>query len=110
MSHVSRRDFIAASLATGVSATGSNGDSIQAPGAPAARSDDDPLGVRGDFPIVRARTYLNSAYITPVPTQVVAAGRAFVERKAERPISLGEMLRTTDEVRARGREHRGQRP
>ncbi len=63
-------------------------------------SQDDPLGVRGDFPIVRGRTYLNSAYITPVPDQVVAAGRAFVESKALRPIPLGEMLRKTDEVRA----------
>ena len=56
--------------------------------------------MRGDFPIVRGRTYLNSAYITPVPDQVVAAGRAFVESKAVRPIPLGEMLRKTDEVRA----------
>ena len=62
-------------------------------------SDDDPLGVRADFPIVRERTYLNSAYITPVPRQVVAAGQAFVESKSLRPIPLGDMLRKTDEVR-----------
>ena len=67
---------------------------------PVAPTADDPLGVRGDFPVVRGRTYLNSAYITPVPDQVVAAGRAFVESKALRPIPLGEMLRKTDDVRA----------
>ena len=62
-------------------------------------SDDDPLGVRADFPVVRARTNLNSAYIAPVPRQVVAAGQAFVESKSLRPIPLGEMLKKTDEVR-----------
>ena len=64
------------------------------------RSDDDPLGVRADFPIVRERIFLNSAYIAPIPHQVVAAGHAFVESKSIRPIQLGEMLRKTNEVRA----------
>ena len=40
----------------------------------------DPLGVRGDFPITANRTYLNSAYIAPMPTPVVAEGR--VDRPA----------------------------
>src|SRR5918992_816313 len=62
--------------------------------------DDDPLGIRGDFPIVRHGLYLNSAYITPVPSPVVDAGRDFVERKASKPIPLDEMLKKTDEVRA----------
>ena len=75
-------------------------ESIDLTSSESSASQDDPLGVRGDFPIVRGRTYLNSAYITPVPDQVVAAGRAFVESKAVRPIPLGEMLRKTDEVRA----------
>ena len=66
---------------------------------PRVRSDDDPLGVRADFPVVGARTYLNSAYIAPVPRQVVAAGQAFVESKSLRPIPLGDMLKKTDEVR-----------
>ena len=61
--------------------------------------DDDPLGVRADFPVVRTRTFLNSAYITPVPRQVVAAGQAFIESKSLRPIPLGDMLKKTDEVR-----------
>ena len=60
---------------------------------------DDPLGVRADFPVAGQRTYLNSAYITPVPRQVVAAGQAFVESKSTRPILLGDMLKKTNEVR-----------
>jgi selenocysteine lyase/cysteine desulfurase len=70
-------------------------ETTQTPGV-----DADPLGVRGDFPVTRDRTYLNSAYITPVPTQVAAAGRAFVDSKALRPIPLGDMLGKTNEVRA----------
>ena len=62
-------------------------------------SEDDPLGVRADFPVVRDGLYLNSAYITPVPAPVVDAGRAFVESKARNPISLDDMLKKTDEVR-----------
>jgi selenocysteine lyase/cysteine desulfurase len=60
---------------------------------------DDPLGVRRDFPAVRDGLYLNSAYIAPIPVQVADAARIFAERKASKPISLGEMLNTTDEVR-----------
>lgn len=68
--------------------------------AAAAIQGADPLAVRQDFPAAADRLYLNSAYIAPVPRQVAAAGRAFVEAKSERPISLGEMQRTADAVRA----------
>lgn len=60
---------------------------------------DDPLGVRHDFPVVRDGLYLNSAYIAPVPLPVAEAARLFAERKAAKPIPLGEMLAKTDEVR-----------
>jgi selenocysteine lyase/cysteine desulfurase len=102
MSNLSRRMFLAAtaSLGTGVSRAATAAPPAQGPGGSAAGSSDDPLGIRADFPVAKSRTYLNSAYITPVPTAVAAAGRAFVDRKAERPIPLGEMLRATNEVRA----------
>lgn len=90
---ISRREFVASAASLAATAAAPAVSFAQSTAA-------DPLGVRGDFPIVRGRTYLNSAYITPVPDQVVAAGRAFVESKAVRPIPLGEMLRKTDEVRA----------
>jgi selenocysteine lyase/cysteine desulfurase len=61
---------------------------------------DDPLGVRGDFPIVNDRIFLNSAYIAPIPRQVVAAGHAFLEEKANNSFQLGPLLRKCDEVRA----------
>jgi selenocysteine lyase/cysteine desulfurase len=59
----------------------------------------DPLGVRAEFPAAADRLYLNSAYIAPVPRPVAAAGRAFVDAKMERPISLGDMQRAADAVR-----------
>jgi selenocysteine lyase/cysteine desulfurase len=60
--------------------------------------DDDPLGVRADFPIVASRTFLNGAYITPSPAPAIAAARAFVEARA-RPMLVGDLLRKSGEVR-----------
>lgn len=60
---------------------------------------DDPLLVRGDFPVVEEGVYLNSPYITPSPRQVVDAGHVFWQAKAANPISLGDMLAETTRVR-----------
>ena len=98
---LSRRSFVAtaASLTAAASSFGIDPALASVSADARAASDDDPLGVRADFPIVRTRTYLNSAYITPVPRQVVAVGQDFVESKSVRPIPLGDMLKKTDEVR-----------
>ena len=63
------------------------------------RTPDDPLGVRGDFPITASRTYLNSAYIAPIPTPVVAAGTAFLVDKSKRPLEVGELLGADGKLR-----------
>ena len=67
--------------------------------AVAAAQAADPLGVRAQFPVAARRLYLNAAYIAPVPLAVAAAGRAFVDAKAEQPIGLGEMQKAADGVR-----------
>src|SRR5439155_1595212 len=67
----------------------------------AGAPENDPLGVRGDFPVVENGVYLNSAYITPVPLAVAAAARAFADAKARSPIPLDDMLKKADEVRGR---------
>jgi selenocysteine lyase/cysteine desulfurase len=90
---LSRRSFVAAA------ATLAAGTNLAAPARAELVGRDDPLGVRADFPITTMGAYLNSAYIAPVPNQVVAAGREFVEAKATRPIALGQMLARTDQVR-----------
>jgi selenocysteine lyase/cysteine desulfurase len=69
-------------------------------GASQAPTASDPLGVRGDFPAADASLYLDAAYITPTPRPVVEAGCTFAESKGHRPISLGDMLQRTDQVRA----------
>lgn len=56
--------------------------------------------MRADFPVADNVLFLNSAYITPTPRPVVAAGREFAEAKGSAPIALGDMLRKTDAVRA----------
>ena len=68
--------------------------------AQSADSSADPLGVRADFPAADKSLYLDAAYITPTPLPVADAGRAFADSKAHQPISLGDMLARTDQVRA----------
>jgi len=68
--------------------------------APTPEHADDPLGVRDDFPIVGNRVFLNSAYIAPIPRQVVAAGHAFLEEKSTNSFQLGPLLKKCDELRA----------
>ena len=64
-------------------------------------SNDDPLGVRPDFPAVEQSVYLDSAYITPSPLQAVEAAQDFAEAKARDPVSLGGMLQETNLMRQR---------
>lgn len=54
-----------------------------------------------DFLITRTRTYLNSAYIAPCPTQVTAAGQAFLERKGREPLGVGDLLRQVGETKGK---------
>jgi len=96
MTDLSRRSFI--SLAAAMAASASASPTV--PDLPSV-SDKDPLGVRGDFPITRNGTYLDSAYITPIPRQVVDAGKAFLEEKANHSFQLGPLLRSCDEARGR---------
>ncbi|MEP6691603.1 MAG: aminotransferase class V-fold PLP-dependent enzyme [Gemmatimonadaceae bacterium] len=94
-----RRSFVFAAASLAAAAVGGPTAAMVIPSLPLGR-DDDPLGVRGDFPIVNDRIFLNSAYITPIPRQVVAAGHAFLEEKATKSFQLGPLLAKCDEVRA----------
>ncbi len=79
-----RREFIGSVSAAAV---------IAQPGtaSPAAAAED-PLGVRGDFPVVEENVYLNCAYIAPSPVPVVDAVREFLDAKIRSPLSLGAMV------------------
>jgi selenocysteine lyase/cysteine desulfurase len=97
MTDLDRRSFVQAACLAAVTMTGT---SPSAPAVlPSAPPVADPLGVRADFPIVAQRTFLNSAYIAPIPRQVVAAGQAFLEEKARNSFQLGPLLNKCDEVR-----------
>lgn len=90
---IDRRSFVA--TAAGLAASAAVG-----PPAASASTVDDPLGVRADFPITGELAYLNSAYIAPIPRQVVAAGTAFLEEKSRRPLTLRDLLGTDETLRA----------
>ena len=84
-----RRDFL------GVTATAAVA-SLQ---RTAAAAQDDPLGVRGDFPALREFTFLNTAYTGLIPQAVVDAAREWTETRARRTYTVGEMLAKADEAR-----------
>jgi selenocysteine lyase/cysteine desulfurase len=98
MAPLDRRSFISAAAA--VAAAGMAVPAVaRATRLPPLGAATDPLGVRGDFPITQERIFLNSAYIAPIPRQVVAAGHAFLEEKARNSFQLGPLLGKCDEVR-----------
>jgi selenocysteine lyase/cysteine desulfurase len=98
MSRVSRRSFVTAAASLAATSLVSPGGATMNRTIPLLPGDD-PLGVRPDFPIVGQRTFLNSAYIAPIPRQVVAAGQAFLAEKASHSFELGPLLHKCDEVR-----------
>jgi selenocysteine lyase/cysteine desulfurase len=95
---IDRRAFVTSAAALAAAAAVGAPRAVAAP-ASAGAGADDPLGVRGDFPIVGDRTFLNSAYITPIPRQVVTAGTTFLHDKSTRPLEVGELLGADEAVR-----------
>lgn len=96
---IDRRTFMSATAAIAAGAAVRPAFALALPQR--VQSSDDPLGVRADFPILQnGRTFLNSAYITPSPKVVTEAGIAFLRAKAERPMSVGELLGKAGAVRA----------
>ncbi len=93
-----RRSFVATAAALAASAAVrparalASAPTLEVPGP-------DPLGVRADFPIVVDRTYLNSAYITPMCRPAALAGATFVNDKTYRPLLVQELLATDEAVR-----------
>lgn len=92
-----RRSFVAAAAALAASAAARPDPGATLSDAPTGP---DPLGVRADFPIVADRAYLNSAYIAPIPRQVVAAGADFLQNKSQRPLEVGELLGADGKLRS----------
>ena len=64
-----------------------------------AAAQDDPLGVRRDFPALGESTFLNTAYTGLIPQAVVDAAREWTDIRASRTYTVGEMLAKADEAR-----------
>ena len=86
---LTRRDFL------GVTATAAAA-SVQ---RTVSAAQDDPLGVRKDFPALREYTFLNTAYTGLISQAVVDAAREWTDTRARRTYTVGEMLAKADEAR-----------
>lgn len=86
---VTRRGFL------GVGA----GAVVAAAQLPPSPGDDDPLGVRKDFPALRGMTFLNTAYAGPISQAVVDAAREWTDARSRGGYTVQEMFARTDEAR-----------
>ena len=75
----------------------------------ALSADDDPLGVRADFPVTQNRTYLNTASVGPFPNVVCDAGIAWAEEQANDPL-FARMGEKREHARERFGELFGAKP
>lgn len=74
MAALDRRSFLKTTAAAGLIPFPA-GASVTKPG------DDDPLGVRADFPVTRDRAYLNTSSVGPIPRAVRDALVAYADEK-----------------------------
>jgi selenocysteine lyase/cysteine desulfurase len=74
-SRIDRRSFLA-TASLGAAAIARSGE---------ASLDDDPLGVRAEFPVTREQAYLNTAYVGPIPRAVRDAAVEEADAKMLRP-------------------------
>ncbi len=61
MSSLNRRSFLKTTAAAGLASLPAARGSLALP------ANEDPLGVRKDFPVTLSQTYINSAYVGPMP-------------------------------------------
>lgn len=83
MSAWSRRTFLKTSAAAGLAALPGRDllASEPTPRLVGTASDDDPLGVRADFPVTEELAYLNTASMGPLPRVVTEALEAYADEK-----------------------------
>ena len=77
-SSIDRRQFLEATAL-------SLGALSAARGLTAAPTDEDPLGIRADFPITREQAYLNTSSVGPIPRVVRDAALDYADRKMLSP-------------------------
>ncbi len=79
MSSIDRRSFLKTTAACGL------GSLPSARSTGALPADDDPLGVRAQFPVTAKQTYINSAYVGPMPRVVHEAAIKYADEQLLTP-------------------------
>jgi selenocysteine lyase/cysteine desulfurase len=92
MSSLDRRSFLQTAAAGLASISAARGEALP--------SNDDPLGVRADFPLTETQAYLNSASTGPSPKVVREAAVEFADGKMLRP-TPGRRQEIREQARAR---------
>ena len=92
MTSLDRRSFLKSTTAGLASVAAARGETHPA--------NDDPLGVRAEFPITETQAYLNTASSGPFPRAVRTAALAFAEEKTLRP-TPGRRQETRASARAK---------
>ncbi|HEY7817037.1 MAG TPA: aminotransferase class V-fold PLP-dependent enzyme, partial [Vicinamibacteria bacterium] len=103
MESVDRRSFLKTTAAWGLAPL---------PVVPAGRrTDDDPLGVRGQFAVTERETYLNSAYVGPMPNVVYEAALKYAEEQRLTPsVGLDISMERKERTRQKFAEIFGAKP
>ena len=103
MHSIDRRSFLKTTAAWGLAPL---------PAVPAARrTDDDPLGVRRDFAVTEKETYLNSAYVGPMPNVVYEAALKYAEEQRLTPsVGLDISMERKENTRRKFAELFGAKP
>jgi selenocysteine lyase/cysteine desulfurase len=105
MSPIDRRSFLKTSAAFGLTSLPA------ASGGLALPAGDDPLGVRKDFPVTEKLTYINSAYVGPMPRVVHEAAVRYAEEQLLTPaIGLDISMERKEKARALFAELFGAKP
>lgn len=107
MSLIDRRSFLKTTAAAGLASLPTARLSEASP----APSDDDPLGVRGEFPVTEKQTYINTAYVGPFPRVVHEAAVRYAEEQQLTPaVGLDRSMERKEQARARFADLFGAKP
>ncbi len=105
MTSMDRRSFLKTTAAVGLTTV------------PAARTgasvtaDDDPLGIRREFPVTEKMTYINTAYVGPFPKVVYEAALRYAEEQLLNPaVGLDISMERKEKARTKFAELFGAKP
>lgn len=100
MHPIDRRSFLTTTAALGLSSL-----------PPARESDDDGLGVRKEFAVTQKETYLNSAYVGPMPNVVYEAALKYADEQRLTPaVGLDISMERKESTRRKFAELFGAKP